>query len=276
MANHESMIREEKVKLGSDRSFGLVFAAVFGLIGAWQIWHQRQWGWYMLAAGLAFLATALFAPKLLSPLNHLWFRFGLLLHKVVNPIIMGLLFFGSILGLVLAILRQSPNAILRVAAGSLVRVFQGVPLVVVIFMIYFGIAGGGINVSPLMACSIGLSLFAGAFLGEIWRGAIQAIPAQQWEAADALGFTALERLRYAILPQAIRLSMPATIGFIVQLVKGTSVASMVGYVELMRAGQVVNGSTFDSFTVFGLVALIYLAINLPLSFLSKRLEQVKL
>ncbi|WP_374630818.1 SxtJ family membrane protein [Ferrovibrio sp.] len=110
MANHESMIREEKVKLGSDRSFGLVFAAVFGLIGAWQIWHQRQWGWYVLAAGLAFLATALFAPKLLSPLNHLWFRFGLLLHKVVNPIIMGLLFFGSILpiGLIMRAFGKRP------------------------------------------------------------------------------------------------------------------------------------------------------------------------
>ena len=207
-------------------------------------------------------------------LNHVWFILGAAGWTILLTAIS--LFFGSILGLVLAVLRQSPNALLRVAAGSLVRIFQGVPLVVVIFMVYFGIAGGGVNVSPLMACSIGLSLFAGAFLGEIWRGAIQAIPAQQWEAADALGFTALERLRYAILPQAIRISMPATIGFIVQLVKGTSVASMVGYVELMRAGQVVNGSTFDSFTVFGLVALIYLAINLPRSFLSKRLEQVKL
>lgn len=92
MANHESMAREEKVKLGSDRSFGLVFAAVFSLVGAWQLWHQRQWGWYALAAGMAFLALALLVPGLLKPLNRLWFQFGLLLHKIVNPIIMGLLF----------------------------------------------------------------------------------------------------------------------------------------------------------------------------------------
>ena len=207
-------------------------------------------------------------------LNHAWFIFSAAGWTVLLTAIS--LILGSILGLVLAVLRLSPSPVLRIGAGSLVRVFQGVPLVVVIFMIYFGIAKGGINVSPLVACSIGLSLFAGAFLGEIWRGALQAIPAQQWEAADALGFTSVQRLRYAILPQAIRLSMPATAGFIVQLVKGTSVASMVGYVELMRAGQVVNGSTFASFTVFGLVALIYLAINLPLSFVSKRLEEVKL
>lgn len=207
-------------------------------------------------------------------LTHIGFIFGAAGWTIVLTAIA--LVFGSMLGLVLAVLRLSPNPVLRVTAGSLVRVFQGVPLVVVIFMIYFGIANIGMNVSPLLACSIALSLFAGAFLGEIWRGAIQSVPAQQWEAADALGFTSLQRLRYAILPQAIRLSMPSTVGFIVQLVKGTSVAAMVGYVELMRAGQVVNGATFDSFTVFGLVALIYLAINLPLSFLSKRLEQVKL
>jgi len=88
--------------------------------------------------------------------------------------------------------------------------------------------------------------------------------------------TSFQMLRIAILPQALRLSAPATVGFLVQLVKATSVCSMVGFVELMRAGQMVNGTTFDSFRVFGIVAALYLLINLPMSFAAKRLEKLKL
>lgn len=184
--------------------------------------------------------------------------------------------FGGLLGLLLAVLRSSPHRSIFLPSAILIRMFQGIPLVVVIFMIYFGIAWGGFNVSPFIACTIGLSLFAGAFWGEIWRGVLQSIPRAQWESADSLGMTAFQTLRIAILPQALRMSAPATVGFLVQLVKGTSVASMVGFVELMRAGQVINGSTFDSFRVFGLVGLFYLLINLPLSFVARRLEKIKL
>lgn len=184
--------------------------------------------------------------------------------------------FGSLIGLCLAVLRSSTRPAVSLPSGVLIRIFQGIPLIVVIFMIYFGIARLGYNVSPFLACAIGLSLFAGAFLGEIWRGALRTIPRAQWEAADSLGMTGFQILYIAILPQALRISAPATMGFLVQLVKSTSVASMVGYVELMRAGQIVNGTTFDSFRVFGLVALLYLLINLPLSFAAKRLEKIKL
>ncbi len=184
--------------------------------------------------------------------------------------------FGGILGLLVAVLRSSPNRWVSLPSAVLIRLFQGIPLVVVIFMIYFGIARTGYNVSPFVACAVGLSLFAAAFLGEIWRGALLAIPRAQWESADSLGMTSFQMLRIAILPQALRLSAPATVGFLVQLVKATSVCSMVGFVELMRAGQMVNGTTFDSFRVFGIVAALYLLINLPMSFAAKRLEKLKL
>jgi len=184
--------------------------------------------------------------------------------------------FGSILGLGLAVLRSSSSRWISFPSALLIRLFQGIPLVVVIFMVYFGIARSGYNVSPFAACTIALTLFSGAFLGEIWRGALTAIPRAQWESADSLGMSSFQILRIAILPQALRLSAPATVGFLVQLVKATSVASMVGFVELMRAGQVVNGTTFDSFRVFGIVGALYLLINLPMSFAAKRLEKLKL
>lgn len=183
---------------------------------------------------------------------------------------------GGIIGICLAVLRSTDSPWVSIPSGLLIRVFQGVPLVVVIFMIYFGLAQAGYIVSAFLSCTIALSLFAGAFLGEIWRGALLSIPRAQWETASSLGMTLLETLRIAILPQALRISAPATVGFLVQLVKSTSIASMVGFVELMRAGQVVNGTTLDSFRVFGIVGALYLLINLPLSYAAKRLEQLKL
>ena len=104
-----------------------------------------------------------------------------------------------------------------------------------------------------------------AFLGEIWRGCIQAIPRGQWEAATALGLRHLPRMRYVILPQAGKIAIAPTVGFLVQLVKSTSLASIIGFVELTRAGQIINNVTFRPFLVFGLVAAIYFVLCWPLS-----------
>ena len=183
---------------------------------------------------------------------------------------------GSAIGLALAVLRSSNRRSFAVPSAILIRLFQGIPLVVVVFMIYFGIARAGYQVSSFLSCAIALSLFAGAFLGEIWCGALLSIPRAQWESAESLGMTTFQTLSVAIVPQTLRIAAPSAVGFLVQLVKGTSVASTVGFVELTRAGQVVNAITYDSFRVFGLVGLLYLLVNLPLSFAAKRLEKMKL
>jgi polar amino acid transport system permease protein len=120
---------------------------------------------------------------------------------------------------------------------------------------------------------VGLSLNAGAFLGEIWRGSIQTVPRGQHEAAMALGLHYVQRLALVVLPQALRIAVAPTVGFLVQLVKGTSLASVIGFTELARAGQLTNNATFRPFLVFSLVAGLYFALCWPLSWLSRRLEK---
>jgi polar amino acid transport system permease protein len=151
--------------------------------------------------------------------------------------------------------------------------FQGTPLLMQLFLVFFGanLFGGGI--SPLASAAIALTLNAAAFLGEIWRGCIQAIPAGQWEAATALGLKHLSRMRYIILPQAGKIAVAPTVGFLVLLLKSTSLASIIGFVEVTRAGQIINNVTFEPFRVFSLVAAIYFVLCWPLSVLSQRLEQ---
>jgi len=131
-----------------------------------------------------------------------------------------------------------------------------------------------VEIPPLLAASLSLSIYVSAYLAEIWRGAIQAVPKQQWEASESLALTRAQQYRYIILPQALRISLPPTVGFLVQLVKNTSIVSVVGFVELSRAGQLVNNATFKPFEVFMVVAAIYFAICFPLSRLSRYLERV--
>ena len=126
---------------------------------------------------------------------------------------------------------------------------------------------------PLVAAGISFTLYAGAFLGEIWRGCIEAVPKTQWEASDCLGLNRFQQYAYVVLPQAMRIAIPPTVGFMVQIVKNTSLASVIGFVELARAGQIVNNSTFEPFTIFCIVAAIYFALCYPLSLASRHLER---
>src|SRR5580765_7076568 len=119
----------------------------------------------------------------------------------------------------------------------------------------------GYKLAPLVAAGLALTLYAAAFLGEIWRGCIEAVPRTQWEASDCLGLDRFQQYVYVVLPQAVRMAIPPTVGFMVQIVKNTSLASVVGFVELTRAGQIVNNSTFEPFIIFCIVAAIYFAIR---------------
>ena len=147
-----------------------------------------------------------------------------------------------------------------------------------------GFAGGipfGIGIALMRVSSnnwlrrpaIALTAHASSFLGEIWRGAIQAITKGQTEAALALGLPDRSRMFDVILPQAFKISLPATVGFLVQLLKGTSLAAIVGFIELTRAGNIVSNQLYRPLLVFGVVGAMYFAMCWPLSWWGRKLEQ---
>ena len=180
---------------------------------------------------------------------------------------------GSIVGFVIALARISPLKSVRFASGVYVQLIQGTPLLVILFLGYFGLAAIGFALSPLAAAGTSLTLYVAAYLGEIWRGCIQSVPKPQWEAAEGLALSRTQRMLKVILPQAVRIATPPTVGFMVQIIKNTSLASVVGFVELMRSGQIVNNSLFEPFVVYAIIAVIYFAMCFPLSLLSQRLER---
>ncbi|MFK3690082.1 amino acid ABC transporter permease [Agrobacterium tumefaciens] len=172
---------------------------------------------------------------------------------------------GGIFGLCVALARVADRPAVQRASAAFIAVFQGTPLLMQLFVVYYGVALAGLNVDAWIAVAIAFTLHASAFLGEIWRGGIQAVPKGQTEAANALGLHYVSRMKDVVLPQAFKISLPATIGFLVQLIKGTSLAAIVGFVELSRAGQIVSNQTFRPLTVFAIVGIIYFLICWPLS-----------
>jgi polar amino acid transport system permease protein len=154
-----------------------------------------------------------------------------------------------------------------------VQLFQGTPLLMQLFLAYFGIALFGIDTSPWVAASVALTLYASAYLAEIWRGCVDAVPKGQWEAAQSLALDFREQLLHVVLPQAMRVAIAPTVGFLVQVIKGTALASVIGFVELTKAGTMITNATFRPFLVYGCVALLYFALCFPISWYAKRLER---
>ena len=180
---------------------------------------------------------------------------------------------GAVGGLAVALARASSFAPLRTLTAALIEVFRGTPLLLQLFVVFYGLSVLGFSLSAWSSVAICLTLHASAFLGEIWRGSIQALPAGQNEAARALGLHYLPRMRHVIMPQALKISLPATVGFLVQLLKGTSLASIVGFAELMRSGAIVSNATLNPLFVYGVVALIYFVLCWPLSLYGRRMEK---
>ncbi|EDW2056451.1 amino acid ABC transporter permease [Salmonella enterica subsp. enterica] len=182
---------------------------------------------------------------------------------------------GGLAGLALALARISPAWPVCAAAATWIQLIQGTPLLVLMGLCFYGpnIAGIG-SVSALLAATLAMSIYASAFLGEIWRGCIQAVNKSQWKAAECLGLTRWQRMRRVVLPQALRLATAPTVGFAVQIIKNTSVASLViGFAELSYNTKVLNNSTFQPFVYFGSAALLYFAMSYPLSCWSLALER---
>ncbi|HEY8048026.1 MAG TPA: amino acid ABC transporter permease [Ramlibacter sp.] len=180
---------------------------------------------------------------------------------------------GAIGGLIVALARVADARAIRGIATAFVRLFQGTPLLLQLFLVFFGAPVLGINLNPWLAASFALILNTSAFLGEIWRGCIEAVPRGQWEASQALGLSYTSRMRDVILPQAWRIAVPPTVGYLVQVIKGTSLAAIIGFAEVTRAGQIVNNATFEPLYIFSLVAGIYFVLCWPLSLLAGRLER---
>ncbi|MCA1326690.1 amino acid ABC transporter permease [Herbaspirillum sp. alder98] len=203
--------------------------------------------------------------------THLWY----LVDSIWWTVVLSLLAFvlGSIGGFGVMLARISPRAWLRNIALLYIECIQGIPLLILLFIVYFGLSVYGFALPALVAAGIAMMVYTSAYLGDIWRGCVEAMPKPQWEASECLSLTRWQTLRLVIIPQATRLSLPPTIGFLVQLIKMTSLASVIGFVELTRAGQIINNSIFQPFLVFTVVGTFYFLLCYPLSRWSASMER---
>lgn len=180
---------------------------------------------------------------------------------------------GGLGGFGVMLARISRRRWLRRAAQAYVQIVQGVPLLIQMFLLYFGLAAQGVTLPATVAAALGMMIYSSSYLGEIWRGSVEAIARTQFEAADCLGLSRWQTLIDVILPQAMRIATPPTVGFMVQLLKNTSLASVVGFLELTRSAQNINNSLFQPFLVFGIAGLLYFLVCYPLSAWSRALER---
>lgn len=180
---------------------------------------------------------------------------------------------GGIGGFGIALARSSGLRWLEGLASAFIEVFRGTPLLLQLFIVYYGVGLLNIDMSPWLAVAAALMLHASAFLGEIWRGSIQSVPLGQTEAASALGLHYVDRMRYVVLPQAVKVSVPATIGFLVQLVKGTSLAAIVNFTELSRTGTLLSNLTYRPLMIYAIVGAIYFVVCWPLSWFGRAMER---
>ena len=180
---------------------------------------------------------------------------------------------GGVVGLLLLVMRVSQSRVLRSLVRLYIEVFQGTPLLLQLFIVYFGLPLLGIDVSPWMAATLGLTFFTSAYLAEIWRGCVEAVPKGQWEASASLAMNYFEQLRHVVLPQAARIAIGPTVGFGVQAIKDTALVSIIGFAELTKAGTQISNATFRPFLVYGLVALIYFALCYPLTRYARALQR---
>lgn len=202
-------------------------------------------------------------------------HFNFLLQGALWTVCLSLIAFvgGGIAGGIVALCRISPLRPVRWLSYAYVQLIQGTPLLVLLFVAYFGLSIAGLKLTSLAAAGISMIIYVSAYLGEIWRGCIESVAKTQWEASECLALTRTQRMRLVILPQALRIATPPTVGFMVQIVKNTSLASIVGFVELVRAGQLINNSIFQPFLVYLLIAVFYFAMCYPLSAWSRKLER---
>lgn len=179
---------------------------------------------------------------------------------------------GLVLGLLLALARSSKNIFLRLPARIYISFMRGTPMLVFLFILYFGLPIIGIKLTALVAASLGFGLNSAAYIAEIDRSALNSVSRGQWESAKALNLGYWTTLRKIILPQATRIAIPPLTNVFMDIVKATSLAAVITVPELFQKTQIVAGRTFDAMTMYVLVALIYWPICIVISFFQERLE----
>ena len=180
---------------------------------------------------------------------------------------------AAVWGLALALARSSRFAPLRVAAYCYTELFKNVPIITEIFIVYFGLGQIGITLGTFSAGVISLVLFYGAYLAEIFRGALQSVPDTQKEASAALGFSPLQINRYVVLPQAVRVALPGAATMLVDLLKSTSLLITIAAAELMNQAQTIASETFRPLEVYVVIGAVYFVLCFPLSRAALWLEQ---
>ena len=201
-------------------------------------------------------------------LPFLWQGF-LVTLAVSGLVVAGSLLLGLVLGVALTFGPRALGWPIRAFADTI----RAIPLIVLIFTVYYGLPALHVNLQPFWAAVVALTLFKTGHVIEIVRGAVQSIHPGQMEAAKAIGLTFLERLRYVILPQAVRRFLPPWINSVTDSVKGSALVSLVGVIDLMMAIQQVIGRTYEPMRMYVLGAMIYIAVNAALSLTSRRLER---
>jgi polar amino acid transport system permease protein len=179
---------------------------------------------------------------------------------------------GGAVGIGILLLRISKQNWKRRFARGYIALFQGTPLLMQLFLMFFGLPMLGLRIEPWLAAVLGLTLFASAYLAEIWRSGVEALPQGQWDAGASLGLHYFHELRLVILPQAFAITRAPVVGFLVQLIKATALTSIIGFEELLRTSNAINNATFQPFTVYGVVALIFFALCYPLTQYARMLE----
>lgn len=188
--------------------------------------------------------------------DGLWITIQLSITAIIASTILGL-----IVGMLFTVKKKPLQLVLR----FYVELFRGCPLLMQLFMGYFGLAYIGIRIDIFAAVVLVYTLYGGAYIAEIIRSGIESIPKGQWEAANCLGLKPMDVLKDIILPQSFKISLPALIGFHLGLIKDTSIASIIGYSELLREGKTIMNVTGYPFETYIIVALIYFIICYPLS-----------
>ena len=184
---------------------------------------------------------------------------------------------GGVVGSLIVLMRIVPNNILNYISFIYTWLFQSVPLLMLLFLIGLGVPRLlGFDINPWIAATISLILFTSAYLSEVWRGSIQAVSNGQWEAANSLNLNFFQTLKLIILPQAIKFSVAPTISFLIQIIKGTSLAYIIGFHDLMLLGKrwanaPVPGS--EPFIIFPLMAVMYFCLCYPLAIYAKHIER---
>ena len=180
---------------------------------------------------------------------------------------------GASVGLLIMLLRISSQTALREFAKGYIALFQGTPLLMQLFLVFFGLPMLGLRLEAWGTAVLCLTLFASAYFSEIWRSGVDSIPQGQWDAGSSVGLNRYQRMRLIILPQALRITLAPSVGFLVQLIKSTAVTSIIGFNELVKTSNAINNATFEPFTVYSIVALIFFAMCYPLTLYSRYLQR---